>query len=40
MKAQYIQSMEIHSPGCLVIAGVCLVVITVIIPYGVFTRFV
>ena len=40
MKAQYIQLMDKIHWCCLVIAGVCLVVITVIIPYGVFTRFV
>ena len=38
MKAQYIRLMDILHRACLVIAGVCLVIITMIIPWGVFTR--
>ena len=40
MKAQYIRLMDALHRACLVIAGACLVVITLIIPWGVFTRFV
>jgi len=40
MKAQYIRAMDLFHRFCLVIAGICLVVITLIIPWGVFTRFV
>jgi TRAP-type C4-dicarboxylate transport system permease small subunit len=40
MKAQYIQLMNAVHRLCLVVAGTCLVVITLIIPWGVFTRFV
>ena len=40
MKAQYIRLMDAIHAACLFIAGACLVVITLIIPYGVFTRFV
>ena len=40
MKAQYIRLMDALHRACLVIAGVCLVVITLIIPWGVFTRYV
>src|SRR5262245_15529833 len=38
MKAQYIQAMDAIHRVCLFIAGSCLVVITLIVPYGVFTR--
>ncbi len=40
MKAQYIRAMDVIHRGCLFVASACLVVITLIIPYGVFTRFV
>jgi TRAP-type C4-dicarboxylate transport system permease small subunit len=40
MKAQYIRLMDRIHQACLVIAGTCLVVIVLIIPYGVFTRYV
>jgi TRAP-type C4-dicarboxylate transport system permease small subunit len=40
MKAQYIWLMDVLHRACLVIAGACLVIITLIIPWGVFTRYV
>jgi len=40
MKAQYIRAMDALHSACLFVAGVCLVIITVIVPYGVFTRYV
>ena len=40
MKAQYIRAMDAIHAACLFVAGACLVVITVIVPYGVFTRYV
>jgi TRAP-type C4-dicarboxylate transport system permease small subunit len=40
MKAQYIRAMDALNHACLFVAGACLVVITVIIPWGVFTRYV
>ena len=40
MKAQYIRAMDAIHRACLFVAGVCLVVIVLIIPYGVFTRYV
>jgi TRAP-type C4-dicarboxylate transport system permease small subunit len=40
MKAQYIRAMDAINNACLFIAGSCLVVITIIVPYGVFTRYV
>jgi len=40
MKAQYIRAMDALHRASLFIAGACLVVITLIIPWGVFTRFV
>src|ERR1700752_4935931 len=40
MKAQYIRAMDAIHSACLFVAGCCLVVITIIIPYGVFTRYV
>jgi TRAP-type C4-dicarboxylate transport system permease small subunit len=40
MKSHYIRAMDLIHRACLVIAGTCLVVITLIIPYGVFTRYV
>jgi TRAP-type C4-dicarboxylate transport system permease small subunit len=40
MKASYIQAMDAIHKACLVVAGICLVIITIIIPYGVFCRYV
>ena len=40
MKAQYIRAMDAIHRVCLVVAGTCLVIITLIVPYGVFTRYV
>jgi TRAP-type C4-dicarboxylate transport system permease small subunit len=40
MKTQYIRLMDVIHRACLAIAGVCIVVITLIIPWGVFTRYV
>src|ERR1700704_2155660 len=39
MKAQYIRAMDAIHAACLFVAGTCLVVITIIVPYGVFTRY-
>ncbi len=40
MKSAYIRAMDAIYRACLIVASLCLVVITVIIPYGVFTRYV
>jgi TRAP-type C4-dicarboxylate transport system permease small subunit len=40
MKAQYIRMMDHLHRACLIIASACLVIITLTIPYGVFTRYV
>jgi TRAP-type C4-dicarboxylate transport system permease small subunit len=40
MKAHYVRAMDALHKACLFAAGLCLVVITIIIPYGVFTRYV
>ena len=40
MKAQYIRAMDTLHRGCEILAGACLVIITLIIPYGVFCRYV
>src|SRR6188472_1527433 len=40
MKAQYIRLMDKVHHACLFVAGACLVIITLIIPYGVFCRYV
>jgi TRAP-type C4-dicarboxylate transport system permease small subunit len=40
VKAQYIRAMDAMHAACLFVAGSCLVVITLIVPYGVFTRYV
>jgi len=40
MKAQYIRAMDALHRACEILAGVCLVIITLIIPYGVFCRYV
>lgn len=40
MKAQYVRAMDGLHRICLIIASACLIIITLIIPYGVFTRYV
>src|SRR5205807_417596 len=40
MKQLYIRAMDEVHRACLFVAGACLVVITLIVPYGVFTRYV
>jgi len=40
MKEQYIRAMDLLHRACEFVAGACLVIITLIIPYGVFCRFV
>jgi TRAP-type C4-dicarboxylate transport system permease small subunit len=40
VKAQYVRAMDGLHRFCMVVAGFCLVVITLIIPWGVFTRYV
>jgi TRAP-type C4-dicarboxylate transport system permease small subunit len=40
MLAAYVRAMDVLQRICLVVAGACLVVITLIIPWGVFTRYV
>jgi TRAP-type C4-dicarboxylate transport system permease small subunit len=40
MQAQYVRAMDALHRACVALAGVCLIVITIIIPYGVFTRYV
>jgi TRAP-type C4-dicarboxylate transport system permease small subunit len=40
MQAQYIRAMDAIHGACLFVAGACLVIITLIVPYGVFTRYV
>ena len=40
MRAQYFAAMDALHRACLILAGLSLVVITVIIPWGVFTRYV
>jgi TRAP-type C4-dicarboxylate transport system permease small subunit len=40
MKERYVLVMELLNRLCMVIAGTCLVVITLIIPWGVFRRYV
>ena len=40
MKAHYIRAMDAINGACLFVAGACLVIITLIVPYGVFTRYV
>jgi TRAP-type C4-dicarboxylate transport system permease small subunit len=40
MMATYVRAMDGLHWLCMLIAGICLVVITIIIPYGVFTRYV
>ncbi|MGB7771111.1 MAG: TRAP transporter small permease, partial [Pseudolabrys sp.] len=40
MKAQYFRAMDALHRACEILAGACLVIITLIIPYGVFCRYV
>ncbi len=40
MQAYYVGLMDVLHRVCMFVAGVCLVVITIIIPWGVFTRYV
>jgi TRAP-type C4-dicarboxylate transport system permease small subunit len=40
MKERYVRAMELIHRLCMVIAGGCLVIITLIIPWGVFRRYV
>ncbi len=40
MKSRYIRAMDALHKTCLFLAGCCIVIITIIIPWGVFTRFV
>ena len=40
MKAQFIRAMDAIHQACLFVAGTCLVVIVIIIPYGIFCRYV
>jgi TRAP-type C4-dicarboxylate transport system permease small subunit len=40
MKAQYIRAMDAIHNACLFVAGGCLVIIVITIPYGVFCRYV
>lgn len=40
MIARYVRLMDAVNTACLFVAGACLVVITIIIPYGVFCRYV
>jgi len=40
MKEKYIRAMDVLHRACVIGAGTCLIVITLIIPYGVFCRYV
>src|SRR5262245_38988049 len=40
MKQHYFRAMDAVNAGCLFVAGACIVLITIIVPYGVFTRYV
>src|SRR5688500_9043902 len=40
MLAAYIRAMDVLQRACMIVAGACLVIITLIIPWGVFTRYV
>ena len=40
MKAHYVRAMDLLHRFCMIVAGFCLVAITLIIPWGVFTRYV
>jgi TRAP-type C4-dicarboxylate transport system permease small subunit len=39
MKAGYVRAMDALHRACLVVCGLCLAVIALVIPYGVFTRY-
>ena len=39
MLAAYVRAMDVLHRLCMIVAGTCLVVITLIIPWGVFTRY-
>jgi TRAP-type C4-dicarboxylate transport system permease small subunit len=39
MQAQYSKAMDALHRFCMIVAGMCLVLITIIIPWGVFTRY-
>ncbi|MGA0594534.1 TRAP transporter small permease [Enterovirga sp. CN4-39] len=39
MKASYVRAMDAVHRACIVVCGVCLAVIAIIIPWGVFTRY-
>jgi TRAP-type C4-dicarboxylate transport system permease small subunit len=39
MLAAYVRAMDVLQRACMIISGTCLVVITLIIPWGVFTRY-
>jgi TRAP-type C4-dicarboxylate transport system permease small subunit len=40
MLTAYTRLMDLVQRGCMIVAGTCLVIITIIIPWGVFTRYV
>lgn len=40
MLAAYSRAMDVLQRACMIVAGICLVIITLIIPWGVFTRYV
>ena len=40
MLTAYIRAMDAVQRACMIVAGACLVIITLIIPWGVFTRYV
>ena len=40
MMKQYMRAMDVLHRACFVVCGICLVVISLIIPWGVFTRYV
>jgi len=40
MLGRYIRAMDVLHQACVFIAGACLVLITLIVPWGVFTRYV
>ena len=40
MKAHYVRAMDVLHRFCMIVAGFCLVAITLMIPWGVFTRYV
>jgi TRAP-type C4-dicarboxylate transport system permease small subunit len=40
MKEQYIAAMDVLHKACIFVAATCLVIMTIVIPFGVFTRYV